>query len=142
MDKGLIGDEKPVNPAAILNLVKMTKLAVVEVPPPPSTNHLFLTTKTRKRVKTPEYRSWLEQAIPVLALLKQPEKLPCKIDLFLIGNWNEQRDGDNVVKAVLDALVAAQVIPDDSLKYVRGVDWDYDPNEVDADPIIQVRFDP
>lgn len=132
-DKGLIRD----------NSVKMILLpggteTCVELPPPPSTNNLFFT-KGKRRFKTDEYKAWLASAVPILSRLKRPD-LPCEIYLYLIGNWNERRDGSNTVKAVEDALVAAGVIPDDSLKYVRREVWVYE--EADCDPVIRVRFSP
>ena len=139
LDKGLIACVKATDPAAVFNSGTMSELKEeVWVPPPPSTNHLFATAGKR-RVKTREYREWLSTAVPKLALLKKPS-LPCELHLYLIGKWNERRDGSNTVKAVEDALVAAGVIPDDSLEYVRREVWSYD--AADCDPEVRVRFGP
>lgn len=130
---GLIASET----AANANCINLIQLSSVDVPPPPSTNHLFLTTRHGKRVKTPAYRAWLDAAIPVLSKLRKPE-LPCTIYLHLIGKWNVQRDGSNTVKAIEDALVKSGAIPEDNLTVVKGVHWTYD--DADCEPKVIVRF--
>lgn len=93
----------------------------VTVPVPPSSNSLF-TSAGKKRVKTKEYRAWLERVIPTFQGLLKP-RLPCEVHLTIDGEVNAQRDGDNFVKPIHDALVAAGVLPDDSLAHVRGGYW-------------------
>src|SRR5688572_15621574 len=93
----------------------------VTVPAPPSANNLFATVRGR-RVKSADYRYWLKQVVPVFRELAPPS-LPCKLNVTIDGEVNERRDGGNFQKPIEDALVAAGVIPDDSLKYLREGWW-------------------
>ena len=93
----------------------------VTVPVPPSTNHLFATVRGR-RVKTKDYRDWIKRVVPTFMGLIKPV-LPCEVHLTIDGDVNAQRDGDNFVKPIHDALVEAGVIPGDSLDCVRGGYW-------------------
>lgn len=112
------------------------------VPVPPSVNNLFLTVG-RKRVKTPEYREWLEQSVPALARLRKPERFPVRITVTLFGNVNQARDVANVEKAIGDALVLAGIIPDDSIR--AGV-WEtiqrYRPGAAGMGPVAIVTVEP
>jgi hypothetical protein len=109
----------------------------VTLPAPPSANSLFVV-RDGKRVKTREYKAWLARVAPLLALLRSPPSYPCRYHLHLTGKWNIQRDGANAEKAAIDATVVAGVIPDDSLKYVRGGEWTYEPGQ--GDPLATVSF--
>lgn len=91
--------------------------AYAEVPVPPSVNNLFVTRGAR-RFKSPEYRAWLLAAVPVLANLRKPGRLPAEIRVTVFGPINAARDLDNLLKPIGDALVAAGVIPGDSVKHV------------------------
>lgn len=111
---------------------------VVTVTLPPSTNNLFATSGG-KRVKTREYKDWIAAVVPLFMDLKRPE-LPCRVCISLEGKVPRQRDGDNFLKPVMDALVTAQVIPGDSLVYIVGASWGYWPD--DGRPRLSVEFAP
>lgn len=98
--------------------------AAVEVPLPPSVNHLFVT-RGRRRFKSPEYRAWLAAAVPLLAALVRPERLPVEITVLVLGKVNNSRDLDNLLKPLGDAVVRARVIPGDSVKHVRRWSVEY-----------------
>lgn len=95
-----------------------------ELPLPPSVNNLFVT-RGNRRFKSPEYRAWLADAVPKLRALKPPATLPAAITVTVLGALNTARDLDNLLKPVGDALVAAGVLPGDSVKHVRkwAVEW-------------------
>jgi Holliday junction resolvase RusA-like endonuclease len=95
----------------------------VELTLPPSTNNLFFT-KGRKRIKTTDYRDWIEQAEPILRRLKRVPG-PVVIVVRVRGAVNMQRDLDNLLKPLGDCLKLAEVIPDDSVKHVTGWDVKY-----------------
>lgn len=101
---------------------------VVRLTMPPSTNNLFLS-RGKKRIKTPEYRAWIDENIAAATKLKPPTKYPVRVCWTLCGKVNEQRDGANTEKASVDLLVALKVLAGDSLKYVCGETWDYKPSE-------------
>jgi hypothetical protein len=109
------------------------------VPLPPSTNNLFLTTKTGKRVKTPQYRAWIEAATPILGLMAPPPRVPCEVWITVRGKINPRSDVANREKAVTDLLVAEGVLPGDSVKYVVGSHQVYRPDE--GEPRVSVHFE-
>ncbi len=90
----------------------------VEIPVPPSTNHLFATVRGNRRVKSKAYREWLAAVFPVLMELRKPKALPAEVCATVYGKVNKGRDLDNLMKPIGDAIVTAGVLPGDSIKYV------------------------
>lgn len=103
--------------------------------PPISTNHLFA--GKAKRYPSKEYKAWREAAYPVLSKLAKPS-LPNELWLVLRGKVNQQRDVANIEKAVTDALVACQIIPQDSVRYIVGNHQIYRPD--DGEGRVEVTF--
>lgn len=98
---------------------------IVTVPAPPSTNNLFATVRGR-RVKSKQYRQWLERAVPLLERLAIPlPGCPCRVNFTIDGKVRRSRDGDNFAKPIFDALVAAKIIPSDNLKHIQEGWWKY-----------------
>lgn len=98
---------------------------------PPSANALFTTRKgSSARIKTTEYRRWLEAAIARIRVQADcahyGQKTPFAVHVQ--AGVNRARDLDNVIKPTLDALVQAGATPDDryadDIRFVRapGVD--------------------
>lgn len=110
----------------------------VELPIPPSTNNLFFT-KGRKRIKTQEYRDWTERALPILRGLK-PVPGPVIVVVRVLGKINAQRDLDNFLKPIGDAMKAAGAFPDDSVKHVTGWDVRYSWKSKGTEPRVVVRM--
>ncbi len=111
----------------------------VTVPIPPSANNLFCNLKRGGRVPTKEYTAWKKGADPLVARLRPPPSYPCKFFYLLSGKVFMQRDGGNCEKALLDACVRTGVIPDDSLKYVRGGIWHFEKGE--GEPVATIWFE-
>jgi Holliday junction resolvase RusA-like endonuclease len=107
------------------------------VPVPPSTNNLFRTVGVR-RFRTKEYVAWSQLAEPVLATIRPPESLPVVVVVRIAGKLNVQRDLDNTLKPVGDALVAAGVLPEDDVRHVVGWDVRYERGE--GEPVATVFF--
>jgi Holliday junction resolvase RusA-like endonuclease len=63
-------------------------------------------------------KAWLEEAILLLQAARVRFDGPVKVGLFLSPPDRRRRDGDNLEKAIMDALVKAGVIRDDSLWHV------------------------
>jgi crossover junction endodeoxyribonuclease RusA len=89
---------------------------------PPSVNNLFLNVQGRGRVPTKEYRDWRETAGWELQA-QRPRKFaePVEIVVELKPPTRRAFDPDGKLKAPIDLLVTHQVIPDDSIKFVRSV---------------------
>lgn len=110
----------------------------VEVPLPPTDNNLFPTGPHGKRFKSREYRAWIEATERTFARLFVCEVFPVEIGITLRGKVNRQRDVGNNGKAIIDAVVAAGVIPDDSLKYVSRVDLCFEPDDGEPRTVVTV----
>lgn len=81
------------------------------------------------------YRLWLDEAILLMRLgLPVVKTHPVTVRLWIAGGrgWADGRDGDNVIKPVIDAARKAGRIRDDTTPgHVRRIELDYlDP----ADP--------
>jgi hypothetical protein len=114
-----------------VNLDALRDRDSVRLPLPPSVNNLFATVQGR-RVKSAAYRAWLGGAVADLSRLRKPERFPVRFCFAFGGDVNESRDGDNLIKPLLDACVKAGVIPGDSLRHVRGWRGEYQPGAGDA----------
>lgn len=91
------------------------------LPPPISTNNLFRNIAGRGRVATTDYKAWKVEADHMLSLQRRPRfTVPVFISLMLgevgVGNM----DSDNAAKAAIDCLKRAEVIVDDSRRWVRS----------------------
>lgn len=106
---------------------------------PPSTNNLFMNAKGRGRVKSKQYREWIEDNGHAAGSLKTPDRFPVRVCLKVGGKLNVRRDLDNLIKPCLDLLVSVGVLPDDSWKYVTGGRWEYQPGE--CDPFVLVWWE-
>jgi Holliday junction resolvase RusA-like endonuclease len=99
----------------------------VEVPIPPSANHLWRTVRGRRRVRvilSASYRKWLDVAVPLLRIqMDQVKEYPVAILVEIKGGkgWRKNRDCSNAIKAVEDAVKHAGRIVDDNTDYVQGV---------------------
>lgn len=105
---------------------------------PPSTNNLFIS-HGRKRVKSPKYRRWISDNEDVAGTMPKPASFPVHVCYRLCGKVNARMDGANAEKATVDLLVSAGVLPDDSLTYVTGGRWEYQPGE--CEPFVLVWWE-
>lgn len=94
-------------------------MLTVDLPLPPSANHLFANAHDGGRVKTAAYKGWLEEArwhvITAWRKAGKPEvgrETPMSLTLRL-GLCDRRRDASNTVKAIEDVLVKELPIPDD-----------------------------
>ncbi len=90
------------------------------LPFPPSVNNLFLNSRGRGRVLSPDYRAWKEQAG---WQLKSQHPKPLGFRAFVQIDLDERRNGDadNRAKAVMDLLVEHRVLAGDTKKHVRRI---------------------
>lgn len=93
------------------------------LPFPISTNRIWRAYKGRN-ILTEDYRRWKALAASEIAL-QRPERLigAFRITATLYRRDRRKLDLDNRAKALLDALVAAKVIEDDSLAHQITLRW-------------------
>jgi len=93
------------------------------MPTPPSVNQLFRNLPGRGRVKSAKYNDW--RAFAVTSIRTQhviPIGGPVLV-LFGVERTSSGADIDNRIKAMLDAIVEAKVIDDDSLVTGFAAAW-------------------
>ena len=90
-----------------------------DLPLPPSANALFANVRGKGRVKTAEYKAWIEEArwhvLTAWRTQGKPEvgaQTPMRLSLRL-GLVGRRRDAGNCLKAIEDILVRELPIPDD-----------------------------
>ena len=109
---------------AVLDLSPPLALAL---PPPISVNNLFFNLPKGGRAKTAKYKAWRKDAEQYLECqiraIKFSDPFPVSVCIkYLLGEVGcAIRDCGNCEKALTDALVDAQVIHDDSRKYVKDI---------------------
>ena len=92
------------------------------LPPPISTNALFRNVSGRGRVVTKAYRAWRKRARDLLKVQRLHRYVrPVEITLYVGEAGVGRMDADNTLKAPIDALVEAEVLPDDTRRCVRSV---------------------
>lgn len=96
------------------------------MPPPISTNNLFANVPGRGRVKTKAYSAWQKAARYTLQCQHLPRfTVPVEITIYVGEEGVGNMDSDNTAKAIIDAIKTANVIKDDSRKWVRrsSAEW-------------------
>ena len=123
------------------------RVGVIELPAPPSANNLFFSivrfSKKQNRhvvcrVKTDAYQEWEAAVASTVKRLASPTSYPVGIEYTLIGKWNRARDGQNVLKAIPDAMKTNGVLANDNLLYITGEVWRYEPGP--GEPRVRVRL--
>lgn len=121
----------------------MTEISI-RLPFPPSTNGLFAHGYVNGKVRrfpTKQYKAWRRAAVIIVRShrLKQFRE-PVVIKLELTPRDARPRDADNYAKPVLDALVEAGLLIDDSNRYVREVRpcW-CEPNATYVGVVVTIR---
>jgi Holliday junction resolvase RusA-like endonuclease len=97
-----------------------------DLPLPPGVNNLFasiLIKGKQRRIITRDYKAWREQAAKVLDCYSA-DPLPKPYGAHIRVNVNHRSDIDGRIKAVLDALVTANVIVGDQWLNTLRVDRD------------------
>jgi crossover junction endodeoxyribonuclease RusA len=94
----------------------------IHLPFPPSANRLFANKVRGGRMRSREYKSWIETA--GLELMRQrPKKFEGPVTISIVASppHTRRRDLDNLLKAALDLLVAHAIIVDDSTDYLKAL---------------------
>lgn len=108
------------------------------IPVPPSTNNLFRG-NGKLRFRTSEYKAWAALAEPILATLRPPAAFPVAVVVRVFGKINVQRDLDNLLKPIGDALVASGALPADDVRRVAKWEVTYEAGAGEAYAVVELK---
>ena len=98
----------------------------IELPFPVPLSACFTNAKGRGRVPTKRYETWKAEAAWMIASQKPtPIKGEVSVSVRLVAPDKRHRDAGNTDKAVLDAIVRAGLIEDDSNRFVKRVSYEW-----------------
>lgn len=104
---------------------QVTEEARIWLPFPPSANNLFAHAPIKGKIRrfpTTSYKVWRKEAVIRIRSQRLPTfTAPVVIKLELTPRDMRRRDADNYVKPVLDALVEARLLADDSNRWVKAI---------------------
>ena len=89
-----------------------------------SANKMYTPIGRGKLIKSKKYNDWIEKNLPILIENLEPvENFPIEIELVVYSgyDWQSKNDIDNCIKPTIDLLVKANIIPDDSTRYIKNV---------------------
>lgn len=100
------------------------------LPYPPSTNAIWRQVDGRTLVSK-KYRQWMATALSLVALAHAGQVSGgFKVTITAHRPDRRRRDLDNLLKPILDCLVKAQVVEDDSKAKAIAIEWaDDEPSE-------------
>lgn len=106
----------------------------ITLPMPPSANHIWRSGRSRV-YRSDKYKSWMHDALWIIGKVATiPSRVDVEIELCNTGRG----DADNRNKAVLDALVKAGLLANDSKKHVRGVHTFWSDDNLGGDIVVRV----
>lgn len=89
-----------------------------------SANKMYAPIAKGQLVKSKKYNAWIEKHTPILKETMEPaEVFPIDVDILVMADWNwkYKNDTDNLIKPIVDLLKRAEIIPDDTTRYVNSV---------------------
>lgn len=95
---------------------------------PFSANQMYVPVAKGKLIKSKKYKDWIEKNIPILQQhLSPPDKFPISVDILIMADyvWKIKHDTDNIIKPLIDLLVKAKIIPNDTTRHINGVNVRY-----------------
>jgi len=100
----------------------LKKSCVIEEPF--SANKMYAPIARGRMVKSKKYNAWIEKHTPILKESMQPaNEFPIDVDILIMADWTwkYKNDTDNLIKPIVDLLKRADIIPDDTTRYVNSV---------------------
>lgn len=91
---------------------------------PFSANKMYAPVARGKMVKSKKYNDWIEKNVLIIKdNLLPATNYPIEIEILILADtqWKMRCDPDNIVKPIVDLLVRAEIIPDDTSRFVESV---------------------
>ena len=113
------------------------------IPPAPSVNAMYFTTKYGKRVRTAKAKEWFSEAEAITQEAikaqgwKKTEGVKVVVEVLTMWQDNRRRDTNNLSKSLADMLEHAGVYDDDSHALVRFIDYGVDKDNPRVEMIVR-----
>ena len=91
---------------------------------PFSANKMYAPVARGKMVKSKKYNDWINKNISIIKYSLLPAKeFPIEVEILIMADfqWKMKCDPDNIVKPIVDLLVRAEIIPDDTSRFIESV---------------------
>jgi Holliday junction resolvase RusA-like endonuclease len=95
---------------------------------PFSANKMYVPIARGKMVKSKKYNDWIVRNLPIVIENLSPAKeYPINLEILIMANhiWRRKNDIDNLIKPLIDLLVRAEIVPDDTSRYIENVSLRY-----------------
>lgn len=110
---------------------------------PFSANKMYVPIARGKMIKSKKYNAWIDKNLPIMKEEMLPaSQFPINVELLVMANhlWRLKNDSDNLVKPLIDLLVRAEIIPDDTSRYIENVHVRY--LYIPGDPMVRISYKP
>ncbi len=107
-----------------------------------SANKMYAPIARGQMVKSKKYINWIEKHTPILKEKMEPAKeFPIDVEILVMADtwWKMKNDTDNLIKPIVDLLKRANIIPDDTTRYVNSVKVRY--LQGFKQPVICISYD-
>jgi len=91
---------------------------------PFSANKMYTPIAKGKLVKSKKYNLWIETNTSILKEKLLPaKKFPIEVEILVLADvqWKIKSDADNIIKPIVDLLVRAEIVPDDTSRFIESV---------------------
>ena len=91
---------------------------------PFSANKMYAPVARGKIVKSKKYKDWIDKNVQLIKNNLIPaNKFPIEIEILIMADyeWKMKCDPDNIVKPIVDLLVRAEIVPDDTSRFIESV---------------------
>lgn len=102
---------------------------MIKLPRPISVNSIYANVTGKGRVKSAKYNTWMRHVDALMWEQRCPRYIgPVRLH-FRVGEVgaSPKMDGDNTLKAYIDALVKYDIIEEDNRKIVRAISMEWVP---------------
>lgn len=109
---------------------------------PISANRMYVRTPNGV-FKSRRYKAWIEENLPnVKRSMRAARRFPVEVSITVVQgrDWGPHCDIDNAAKAIVDLLTRAQVLPDDSGRYVSRVHITYMPLSARGAAVTRIEY--
>ena len=91
---------------------------------PFSANKMYAPVARGKMVKSKKYNDWINKNVSIIKDSLIPAKeFPIEVEILVMADsqWKMKCDPDNIVKPIVDLLVRAEIVPDDTSRFIESV---------------------